>query len=57
MVFLFERRSSLTGGSLVPWPLLDLGDGPLVLALVLPLVDLILDVIDSSSSSELGLRE
>lgn len=41
----------------MPWPLLDLGDGPLVLALVLPLVDLILDVIDSSSSSELGLRE
>ena len=53
MVFLrFERRRLLTDDTLAPLPFLDLVDGPLVLAVVLPCVDLILDVIDCTSSSE-----
>jgi len=46
----------LTDESLVPLPLLGLGDGPLVLTLVLPLVlDWTLDVIDITESSSLLL--
>ena len=52
MVFLRERRRLLTDDTLAPLPFLDLVDGPLVLAVVLPSVDLILDVIDCTSSSE-----